>query len=100
MTRNDRLHRTQFNCWCNIQARGHWSIENKIHYILDVTFKEDDCQIHNAAENMSVIRKIVLNLIKKYKADTKNKSSIPAIRKKASWSNKVTECVFLDHFFL
>jgi len=71
-------------------SRSHWSIENQVHYVLDVTFKEDNCQIHNAAENMSVIRKIIINLVKKYKIKTKTSSSIPAIRKKSSWSEKVT----------
>jgi predicted transposase YbfD/YdcC len=80
-------------------SRGHWSVENQVHYILDVTFKEDNCQIYNAAENMSVIRKIILNVIKKYKSETKNKSSVPAIRKKASWSNNVTENV-LSYLFM
>ena len=48
-------------------ARQHWLVENNVHWVLDVTFKEDNSQIKNAAENMSVIRKIILNLIKIYK---------------------------------
>jgi len=76
-----------------INSRGHWSIENQVHYVLDVTFKEDNCRVHNAAENMSIIRKIIFNLIKKYKLDTNNKSSIPTIRKKAGWLNSTAAAV-------
>lgn len=74
-------------------SRGHWAIENSVHYVLDVTFKEDPCRIHDAAENMSVIRKIIFNLINRYKVDTKIKSSIPAIRKQAGWSNHIAAAV-------
>jgi predicted transposase YbfD/YdcC len=46
--------------------RAHWSIENKLHWSLDVTFKEDlsTKQAGNAAENFSTITKIALNLLK------------------------------------
>jgi len=44
--------------------RGHWEVENKVHWVLDVTFKEDDCRIRkeNGAENVGIIRRFVLNL--------------------------------------
>jgi predicted transposase YbfD/YdcC len=81
-------------------SRGHWSIENQVHHVLDVTFKEDDCQIHNAAENMSVIRKIIINLIRKYKDKTKSNKSIPALRKCSSWTTKINgeilSCLLCD----
>lgn len=46
--------------------RQHWSIENKLHWSLDVTFKEDlsTKQAGNAAENFSIITKIAINLLK------------------------------------
>jgi len=46
--------------------RGHWRIENKLHWCLDVVFKEDYStkQAGNAAENFSLITKIALNLLK------------------------------------
>lgn len=80
-------------------SRGHWAIENQVHYVLDVTFKEDNCQIYNAAENMSIIRKIIFNLINKYQINTKVKSSIPAIRKRSCWSEKVAMDV-LSYLFM
>ena len=65
--------------------RNHWAIENSLHWVLDMTFNEDYCRIRhrNEAMNMSLIRKFVLNLIRK---DPK-KGSIKGKRKKASWSN-------------
>lgn len=49
----------------NSLARGHWSIENKLHWQLDVTFREDHCRtrIGNAPENQSTIRKFALQII-------------------------------------
>jgi predicted transposase YbfD/YdcC len=46
--------------------RQHWSVENKLHWSLDVTFKEDlsTKQAGNAAENFSIITKIAINLLK------------------------------------
>lgn len=49
--------------------RGHWGIENQLHWILDVDFNEDSSRIRkdNAPENLAIIRHIALNLIKKDK---------------------------------
>jgi predicted transposase YbfD/YdcC len=45
-------------------VRGHWGIENSLHYVLDVAFGEDDCRIRkdNGPENMAFIRKIALTV--------------------------------------
>ena len=47
--------------------RSHWSIENQLHWMLDVTMKEDSCQVrkNNAAENLNRIRKMALSLLRK-----------------------------------
>lgn len=47
-------------------VRRHWSIENELHWVLDIAFREDDCRIRqgHAAENMAVLRHIALNLLK------------------------------------
>lgn len=47
--------------------RSHWSIENTVHWSLDVTFREDysRVRIKHAATNLGVIRRIVLNMLKK-----------------------------------
>ncbi len=47
-------------------VRSHWGIENSLHWVLDMNFREDESRIRKggAAENLATIRKIVLNLIK------------------------------------
>lgn len=47
-------------------VRSHWSIENNLHWVLDVVFKEDDCKIRDkaAAENLSIMRKCALTLVR------------------------------------
>lgn len=58
-------------------TRAHWGIENQLHWVLDVVFKEDLSRVRvgNAAENLSVIRHLALNLIRrdKSKGSTKTK---------------------------
>ncbi|NJM73767.1 MAG: ISAs1 family transposase [Scytonema sp. RU_4_4] len=47
--------------------RGHWSIENCLHWVKDVVFKEDDSKIRmgNAPANLSVLRAIALNILRR-----------------------------------
>ncbi|WP_053405862.1 ISAs1 family transposase [Persicobacter sp. CCB-QB2] len=49
----------------NLLARGHWSIENQLHWHLDVTFNEDACRARkdHSAENLNILRKIALQRI-------------------------------------
>lgn len=63
--------------------RAHWAVENQLHWCLDVTFKEDACRTRdgNAAENLNIIRKITMNLLRQ---DTSKKLSIPKKRLYAS----------------
>ncbi len=65
--------------------RGHWGIENKLHWQLDVSFGEDDRRIRkdHGAENFSRLCRITLNLLK---LDTKTKLGIKAKRLKAGWN--------------
>ena len=64
--------------------RGHWSIENKLHWSLDVSFGEDACRIRkgHAAENFSRLRRLALNLLKK---DKTRKIGIKSKSKACSW---------------
>jgi len=50
----------------NIGIRNHWGIENRLHYVKDVTFKEDESKINTgfAAENFSSIRNIAINIFR------------------------------------
>lgn len=64
--------------------RSHWSVENKLHWQLDVSYGEDGCKVRkdNGAENFSVIRRATLNLLK---MDKKTKAGIKNKRSKAGW---------------
>jgi predicted transposase YbfD/YdcC len=66
-------------------VRGHWGIENSLHWVLDVTFREDLCRIRkdHAPQNFAVIRHAAINLINK----NKGKRSVKTSRKKAGWNN-------------
>jgi predicted transposase YbfD/YdcC len=48
--------------------RGHWRIENCLHWQLDVTFREDDSRIRdrNAAQNFALLRRVALSLLKRH----------------------------------
>lgn len=67
-------------------SRGHWGIENKLHWRLDVAFREDDSRIRSghAPENMSLIRHIALNLLGR---ENSIKVGTKAKRLKAGWDN-------------
>jgi predicted transposase YbfD/YdcC len=64
--------------------RGHWSVENNLHWSLDVQFNEDQCRVRtgHAAENLSRVRRLALNLLKQEKTC---KKGIPTKRLKAGW---------------
>jgi predicted transposase YbfD/YdcC len=66
--------------------RRHWSIENALHWVLDVTFREDDSRVRDrtAARNLALLRKIALNLIAR---DRGRRTSLRGKRKKAAWNN-------------
>ena len=65
-------------------ARSHWGIENSLHWILDMAFREDESRIRagNAAENMSIARHIGINLLKQEKSC---RMGVASKRKKCSY---------------
>ena len=67
-------------------ARIHWSIENEVHWVLDVAFSEDASRIckDHSPHNMAILRHIALNLLKQEKTA---KASIRTKRLKAGWNN-------------
>ncbi len=50
-------------------ARSHWGVENTLHWVLDVTFREDDCRVRkgHAPQNLSALRKFALALLRQDK---------------------------------
>ncbi|WP_332687820.1 ISAs1 family transposase [Devosia sp.] len=66
-------------------ARTHWTIENQLHWVLDVAFDEDKARSRkdNAPANLAIIRKIALNLIRSHP----DKGSIKGKIKRAAWND-------------
>ena len=66
--------------------RQHWAIENALHWVLDVTFREDDSRVRDqrAARNLAVLRRMAINLVGR---DGSTKASVRARRKRAAWDN-------------
>ena len=67
--------------------RKHWSVENSLHWSLDVAFKEDQCRVRigEAAENFSLLRKIALMYLKN---ETSLKGGIQTKRLRAGWDSE------------
>src|ERR687894_2536805 len=66
--------------------RRHWAIENGLHWVLDLTFREDDSRVRDrtAARNLALLRKIALNLVAR---DRRGRASLRGRRKRAAWND-------------
>ena len=72
-------------------TRGHWGIENGLHWVLDIAFREDESRVRkdHAAENFAVLRHIAVNLLNRAR---NGKDSIKTMRLRAGWDE-----TFLAH---
>ena len=96
-TKKMQIRRSRFNCsrpnapLIANAARTHWSTENSLHWVLDVSFREDASRIRkdNSPESMAILRHFALNLLSRNKA---SKCSMRAKRNKAAW-----DLAYLNH---
>lgn len=65
-------------------VRGHWAIENGLHWSLDVTFREDECRVRDrhAADNLAWLKRFAITLLKQQT----DKNSIAMRRRMAGWN--------------
>jgi predicted transposase YbfD/YdcC len=84
------LSSTRINAMTFAQAvRGHWGIENRLHWVLDVVFKDDLTRLRtgHAPENMAVVKHMAMNLLHRAKPTTSLKNR----RKRAGWNTSYLE---------
>jgi predicted transposase YbfD/YdcC len=79
-------------------VRGHWGIENALHWVLDMSFGEDQSRIRkkNAPENMAIMRHVALNLLQAAKL---KRQSIKRLRKMAGWDNPTLQRILNTQTF-
>ena len=76
----------------DVAVRGHWGIENSVHWVLDVSFREDESRVRkdHAPENLALVRRLAAALLKQ---DQTPKGGIACKRKQAGWDNAYLEQV-------
>ena len=67
-------------------VRGHWGIENSLHWVLDIAFREDESRVRqgHADQNLALLRRLALNLLRQ---ETTAKMGVKAKRLKAGWDD-------------
>lgn len=66
--------------------RSHWAIENSLHWVMDMTFRDDECRVRteHASANFSTIKHMALNLIRR----GKGKLSVSLARHSVAWDDE------------
>jgi predicted transposase YbfD/YdcC len=83
-------------------VRAHWGIENRLHYVLDVSMNEEACRIRrdNGAENFAVLRDMGLNLLRQdlnlLRQEKTRPRGIKAKRKQARWDNDYLALILIS----
>ena len=89
ITRETRLYITSLATTAAAMAgfiRGHWAIENSLHWVLDMTFRDDECRVRTdqAPANFATIRHIAHNLMR----NAPGRDSMRLRRKTAAWDDE------------
>jgi predicted transposase YbfD/YdcC len=76
-------------------VRAHWGIENSLHWVMDMSFREDESRMRagNSAQNFTVMRHIALNLVRR---DSSSKSSLKARRKACGWNDQYLQALLFE----
>lgn len=79
--------------------RQHWGVENKLHWVLDISFNDDQSRIRkgNAPRNMAIIKKTALNLMQIIKR-SQPRISLKRMRKLAGWDHDFLDTVLMAKF--
>jgi predicted transposase YbfD/YdcC len=72
-------------CLIGPAVRGHWAIENSLHWVLDMLFRDDECRVrtNHAPANFTTIKHMAFNMLRK----ASGKSSMRSRRKAAGWDD-------------
>ena len=83
----------------NTIIRQHWGVENGLHWVLDVTFNDDQSRIRkgNAPQNMAILKKTALNIFQIMKK-SRPRVSIKAMRKLAGWDHQFMDDLLMLQF--
>ncbi|MDR2786479.1 MAG: ISAs1 family transposase, partial [Treponema sp.] len=78
--------------------RGHWSIENQLHWMLDIVFREDECRVRtgNGALNLNILRKMALHRLRKMKMEKRRVSAKRRMMHAALNSDFLYEALFSE----
>ena len=74
------------------RIRRHWSVENELHWVLDMAFREDEARhrARHTAQNLSTLRHFALNLLKRFP----DRKGVAGARKRAGWDHDYLLRVF------
>ena len=74
-------------------VRSHWAIENRLHWVLDMTFREDYSRVRrgHAAENLTTLRRMALNICRRNQTGKSNPSKI----RRASWNDDFRQALLI-----